>query len=94
VAIELTLLAAGVAIYLFQTRAKDKFGSFGFWTFVVLIVALYGAVVFGPAPPSVNKLAIGALSSLLFVPFAWWFDSHREVHFRTANDGKRVNDST
>lgn len=79
VAVELTLLAAGVAIYLFQTRAKDKFGSFGFWAFVFVIVALYGAVVFGPAPPSVNKLAIAALSNLLFVPFAWWFDSHREV---------------
>jgi len=93
VAVELALLAAGVAIYLFQTRAKDKFGSFGFWTFVVLIVALYGAVVFGPAPPSVNKLAISALSSLLFVPFAWWFDSHRET-YRTANGSERVNDST
>jgi hypothetical protein len=86
VAVELTLLAAGVAIYLFQTRAKDKIGSFGFWTFVVVIVALYGAVVFGPAPPSVNKLAIGALSTLLFVPLAWWFDSHREVRHRSVND--------
>lgn len=94
VAVELTLLAAGVAIYLFQTRAKDRIGSFGFWTFLVLIVALYGAVVFGPAPPSVNKLAIGALSSLLFVPFAWWFDSHREARHPGANDSERVNDST
>ena len=86
VAVELVLLAAGVAIYLFQTRAKDKIGSFGFAAFVLVIVALYGAVVFGPAPPSVNKLALGALSSLLFVFFAWWFDSHREVRVRSAND--------
>jgi hypothetical protein len=94
VAVELGLLAVGVAIYLFQTRAKDKFGSFGFWTFVVLIVALYGAVVFGPAPPSVNKLAIGALSSLLFVPLAWWFDSHREAHQRSANDDGQITNRT
>ena len=79
IAVELTFLAGGVALYLFQTRAKDKIGSFGFGAFVFVIVGLYGAVVFGPAPPSVNKLAIGALFSLLFVPFAWWFDSHREV---------------
>ena len=78
IAVELTLLAAGVAVYLFQTKAKDKIGSLGFWAFIVVIVALYGVVVFGPTPPSVNKLAIGALSSLLFVPLAWWFDSHRE----------------
>src|SRR5687767_8464952 len=66
VAVELTLLAAGVAIYLFQTRARDRIGTLGFWTFVVLILAAYGFVVFGPAPPSVNKVAIGALSSLVF----------------------------
>ena len=86
VAVELTLLAVGVAIYLFQTRAKDKLGSYGFWAFVAAIVALYGVVVFGPAPSSVNKLAIGALSSLLFVPFAWWFDRHREGRHGDAND--------
>jgi hypothetical protein len=79
IAVELALLAGGVAVYLFQSRAKDKIGSFGFGAFVVVIVALYGAVIFGPAPPSVNKLAIGALFSLLFIPFAWWFDSHREA---------------
>ena len=86
VAVELALLAAGVAVYLLQTRAKDKIGSFGFGAFVVVILALYGAVVFGPVPPSVNKLALGALSSLLFVPFAWWFDSHREGRPETANE--------
>ena len=91
VMVELTLLAAGVALYLLQTRAKDKIGTLGFWAFVVVIAALYGAVIFGPVPPSVNKLAIGALSSLVFVGFAWWFDSHREVRHETANDGERVN---
>lgn len=85
VAVELALLAAGVAVYLIQTRAKDNIGSFGFGAFLAVIVALYGAVVFGPAPPTVNKLALGALASLLFVPFAWWFDSHREVRYRTAS---------
>jgi hypothetical protein len=94
IAVELALLAAGVAVYLFQTRAKDKIGRFGFAAFVVVIVALYGAVVFGPAPPTVNKVAIGALSSLLFMPFAWWFDSHREVRYRTANTSERVQDAT
>ena len=78
IAVELALLAAGVAVYLFQTRAKDKVGSLGFGAFVLVIVALYGAVVFGPAPPTVNKVAIGALASILFIPFAWWFDRHRE----------------
>lgn len=94
VAVELILLAAGVAVYLLQTRAKDKIGTLGFWKFIVLLVAVYGVVVFGPAPPSVNKLAISALSSLVFVGFAWWFDSHREVRYETANDTERVKDGT
>jgi hypothetical protein len=94
IAIELVLLAGGVAFYLLRTRAKDKIGSYGFVAFVVIIIALYGVVVFGPAPPSVNKLAIGALSSLLFVPFAWWFDSHREASVRTANHSERTNEKT
>lgn len=88
IAVELTLLAVGVAIYASRTRArgkigslgraKDKIGSFGFLAFVAAILALFAVVVFGPAPSSVNKLAIGALASLLFVPWAWWFDRHRE----------------
>lgn len=83
IAVELALLAAGVAIYLFQTRAKDKIGSLVFWAFVFVIVGLYVAVAFGPPPPSVNKLAIGALFSLLFVPVAWWFDRHRDPSTNT-----------
>ena len=94
VAVELALLAAGVAVYLLQTKAKNKMGSFGFWAFVVLILAAYGVIVFGPVPTTVNKLAIGALSSLLFVPFAWWFDSHREVRDKTANDIERIKRSS
>lgn len=78
IAVELSLLAVGVAIYMFRTKPKDKLGSFGFGAFVAVILALYGVVAFGPPPPSLNKVAIGALVSLLFVPWAWWFDSHRE----------------
>lgn len=79
IAVELTLLALGVAIYLFQTKAKDKIGTFGFYAFVGGVVALYGAVVFGPAPSSIRKLAFEVLATSLFVPIAWWFDRHREA---------------
>ena len=85
ITVELALLAAGVAIYLLQTKAKDRIGSLGFCAFIVVIVSLYGAVTFGPPPPSVNKLALGALAGLLFVPFAWGFDRQREVRYATAS---------
>ena len=77
-AIELVMLVIAIGIYLRQTKAKDTFGSYAFWGFIVLILALYGFAVFGPAPPSVNKLAIGTLFTWLLIPWAWWFDKHRE----------------
>lgn len=78
IAVELILLVAGTAVYAFGTKPKDNIGKFAFWAFLLVIVALYGAIAFGPPPPSVNKLAIGALFSWLLVPWAWWFDNHRE----------------
>ncbi len=86
IAVELALLAAGVVIYLLQTKAKDRLGSYGFVAFLVVLVALYGTVAFGPPPPSIKKMAIAALSSLLFIPFAWWFDRHREPRHEIDGD--------
>jgi len=80
IAVELVMFALGIWLYLRQTRAKDKIGTFAFWAFVAVLLAGFGAVVFGPPPPqSVKKIAIGALLSSLFIPWAWWFDSHREL---------------
>src|SRR5437867_1277834 len=79
IAIEISMFALGIGIYLFQTKAKDKIGTFAFWPFVILLLAAYGALVFGP-PPSANVkgIALGTLASLLIVLWAWWFDHHRK----------------
>ena len=78
-AVEVAILALGIFVYLGVTKAKDKIGTTAFWSFVVILLVGYAAAAFGPAPPTVNKLAIGSLSTLLFVLWAWWFDGHREV---------------
>jgi hypothetical protein len=78
IAVELLLLVLGVWVYLRQTRAKDKSGSYGFVAFIVLLLAAYAAAAFGPSPSSVKKLAIGTLLTGLFIPLSWWFDRHRE----------------
>jgi hypothetical protein len=78
IAVELLIFALGVWIYSKQTKARDKIGSYGFWAFIVFLLAAYGAVAFGPPPSSVRKLAIGTLFTLLLIPWAWWFDRHRE----------------
>jgi hypothetical protein len=83
-AVELVIFAIGVALYLFSTRAKDKIGNFAFWAFVLVLLAFYGFAAFGPPPKSVKQLAIAALFAWLFVPWAWWFDAHREPRTRNA----------
>lgn len=80
IAVELVMFAFGVWLYLRQTRAKDKIGTIAFWAFVLVLLAGYAAAAFGPPPPaSIKKIAIGALFTALFIPWAWWFDSHREL---------------
>ena len=78
VAIEVALFAIGIWTYQRQTRAKDKIGLYGFLGFVAALLLGYAGAVFGPAPPSVRKLAGFALLTWLAIPWAWWFDSHRE----------------
>jgi hypothetical protein len=77
IAVEIVLFVMGIAIYLYSTKARDRIGTIAFWAFAIVLVALYEIVLFGPPPPSVKKLAIGALFSWLFVAWAWWFDRHR-----------------
>ncbi len=78
-AVEAVLFAAGTWIYLRQTKAKDKIGVYAFGGFVVFLLLAYAGTSFGPAPPaSVRKLALVTLSTALLIPWAWWFDRHRE----------------
>jgi hypothetical protein len=80
IAVEAVLLAAGIWLYLQQTKAKDKIGEYAFWGFVVFLLLAYGIAAFGPPPPaSVRKLAIMTLCTAVTIPWAWWFDSHREA---------------
>ncbi|HUL97821.1 MAG TPA: metal-dependent hydrolase [Usitatibacter sp.] len=76
-ALELATLAAGLALYLRATRAKDRVGSAALWALVALLVILYMGATFGPPPPSVPALAASTLLGYLFVPWGWWIDRHR-----------------
>lgn len=79
IAVEAAFFAVGIWLYLRQTKAKDKIGVYAFWGFVIFLLLAYGGAVFGPPPPSVKKIAIATLCSAVLIPWAWWFDSHREV---------------
>jgi hypothetical protein len=78
IVVEYALLAAGIAIYLSMTRAKDRIGNLALWLLLGLLAVLYPASLFGPPPPSVPALAWSAIAIWLTVPWAAWADRHRQ----------------
>ncbi len=78
ISMEYALFAAGIAIYLSATRAKDRTGNLALWSLLGLLAVLYLASLFGPPPPSVQILAWSAMAIWLTVPWAAWADGHRQ----------------
>lgn len=77
--VEALMFAAGIWVYVAATRARDRRGTYGLWSFVVLMVLLYAASVTGPPPPDASAMAWVGLSFALFFFWAHWFDRHREA---------------
>ena len=75
---EVLLFGAGVWLYVTATRARDWVGRYALWSLVVFLFLGWLAATFGPPPPNVHQLAIGAMGMWLVVPWAWWADAHRE----------------
>jgi len=78
ICVEYILFAAGLAIYLSATHAKDALGNWALWSLVGLLAVLYAASLFGSPPPSVKVLAWSAIAIWLTVPWAAWADRHRQ----------------
>ncbi len=76
-ALEILLLAGGVAIYLAGTRALRAAGSWGFGALVAILVVIQIANVFGPPPPNPMAVAWSAMAMWLLVAWAWWSDRAR-----------------
>jgi hypothetical protein len=81
-AVELTLLAIGIALYLTQTRAKDHVGQYALWSLLILLLLIYIGAMFGPPPPNERAIAISALALWLTVPWAAWADRHHSASVR------------
>jgi high-affinity Fe2+/Pb2+ permease len=79
VAVELVMFFGGLAIYLSQTRARDKTGQIALWSLVVLLVVIWVSATFGPPPPSLNALQYSGLALWLTVAWGYWIDRHREL---------------
>jgi hypothetical protein len=82
-AVEFAMYAVGLWIYLTSTRARDRIGSWGFGVLAAFLVVVYLVNVFGPPPPSVSAIWIGALIGAgVMTLWAWWVDRHRTAFER------------
>jgi hypothetical protein len=70
--VELTMFAAGVAIYVRGGGPGRRRASF--WLFIAFLLAAYFAAAFGPPPPDTRTLAWSGLALWLLVPWVWWAD--------------------
>ena len=79
-AVEVSLFAAGLWLYLSATRPRDRVGRWGLWGLVALLLVSYVAAMFGPPPPNVDAIVIAdILGTALSVAWAYWVDRHRDV---------------
>jgi hypothetical protein len=72
--VELGLFAAGIAVYLVMTRAKDRTGSWIFW---LVPLTLIGIAFYRFLPPALRLFPTFAV--LLLLPLGMWIDRHRRM---------------
>lgn len=77
VASEASLFAAGLWLYVRETKPLDRQGSLGLWALVVFLSAIYVASIFGPPPPSVEAIVWAGQSLWILVAWGFWVDRHR-----------------
>jgi len=75
--VEVALFAAGLAVYLAATRARNWRGSLPLWAFAAVLLLIYYVWNLSQVPPGPVAVASGALGMWLFVLWAWWFDRNR-----------------
>jgi hypothetical protein len=79
-ALELTIFAVGVALYLRVTHASDTAGKWGLWTLIAFLALIQITNTFGAPPPSVNALAWVGQAQWLLVIWGYWVDRHRRPY--------------
>jgi hypothetical protein len=78
--VELLMFAIGVGLYVRMTRARDRTGRYALLAYVVLLLIAYVGDRFSDPPSSVGEIAwFGIIASAVLIPWAWWFERHREL---------------
>jgi membrane-bound metal-dependent hydrolase YbcI (DUF457 family) len=87
--VELSMFAIGLWLYIRTTRAKDRIGRYAFLAYVALLLFSYIGDRFSSLPSGTRDIAwSGIIAGAILLPWAWWFDHHREV--RTEQPEKAI----
>jgi membrane-bound metal-dependent hydrolase YbcI (DUF457 family) len=79
VIIETLMFVGGVYLYTKTTQAKDKTGTYAFWSLIGFLLIIHVSNIFGPPPPNVEAIAWAGHLQWLFVLWAYWVDGHRSL---------------
>jgi membrane-bound metal-dependent hydrolase YbcI (DUF457 family) len=81
--VELLMFAVGLGLYMRVTRAHDRVGRYALLAYVILLLTAYVGDRFSDPPSSVDEIAwLGVIASAVLIPWAWWFERHRELRAR------------
>jgi len=75
-AVEGTLLAAGIVIYLHGARARSWVGHASLWSFILVSVVIWASGPWSSPPPSAKVLALASFIGWLLVAWAAWADRY------------------
>lgn len=78
-AVEVSLFAAGVWLYVRTTSARDRVGRYALAGLVAFLALIHVGNILGPPPPSVTAIAWVANAQWLLVAWAYWVDAHRDA---------------
>ena len=73
------LFAVGVGVYFFMTRADNRKGKIALWGFVLFLIIIYLANIFGTPPPSEEPIAYVGLLQWILVAWGYWIDRNHRV---------------
>ena len=81
-ALELSIFALGVWLYLRTTVASGATGAWALWSLIAFLLAIYFLNVFGPPPPDAAAIAWAGHAQWLLVLWGYWVDRQRRPKLR------------
>jgi membrane-bound metal-dependent hydrolase YbcI (DUF457 family) len=77
--VESALLAAGIAMYLQVSRARDAIGRWAFWALILVAGAIWISGPFTPPPPDAATIGwVSLIGVVMFLAWTIWIERHRE----------------